>query len=779
MLDCTVQAKKARSSGRSVALVEYFNRLKSESLNSSHSIPPEIEDEIVDQFSDFSFDNLEYLLEEVVYPGLLILGRHPNALIGDVILRLVSLESVKTVLFSSNIDNTKLISILDVEAWKHLDPRAICMRLSIISCMAESLTVLNGISPQLEGLVELIFKGFASETYFVHLSATKLISSLIKMGMLKDLILERFLVFQSDLVSKLRAPVSEHAVNRLQFYKYLFSDSDARKFLFQTDVRPKCDSENGLSVTNGRLSTGRADEFSSLISLLVFHRDKLISIQGIELFSLALSDDSDLYPSRFQMLIRETISFVRTFVAAFSPGKVSGDSVYKFSVHLKLLSIVIGNAKTSFLVSADVGVLIVRLVSSVLEHLSDFESAVDFTGSGIIVLLLRICNSFRPFLRPNTSDYLLSSKHLLDSPTELTESETETALKYFAYSFEVNKLLLVNTSRVSAVFQITEPQVANYSTLLLRNTIASSLRLAKAPSFRCFESFMEDLMSIYGKDCLSSWQLFLLLKYLISLYSMDAAKLLPSYLHSKTVEVIGSTLFVDFDIGSPPASKPELRKYSLMGPNVILTCSELLSLVMRRVPSLDGSLFEPLFSVSEELLRACLSFRPPVIMRAKEELFHDDYTEFLIRTVSVLKDMDVPAGSRFIRRLELLESISEFSKAGLSPVALDHLFFLLEMFLRASPGRAELDGVESLAKRLLMFYIPDEHQDGYVLLHSTYSRLCQAHGRPVGLPSLAQVNEDFAPRDCSVQHACSLDEQKCIDNIVSRFSECSMECTGE
>ncbi|KAJ1609573.1 hypothetical protein OJ252_2145 [Cryptosporidium canis] len=774
----SVQAKKARSSEGHTALLEYFERLKTESLDSSHSIPPEIEDEIYNQFSKFSLENLEYLLENIVYPGVLILRNHPNALIGDVVSRIVSLNSMKTVLCSSQIDYNKFICIFDVEAWPSLEPRAICMRLSIISSIIESRAILNGVLSHLRKVVEHIFKGIGNETYFVHKSITQLVSSLIRMEVLNEFILEKFLVFQGDLILQSRGVLSNDAANRLQLYKYLFSDIIVRGFLFQSSIKSKVDLENEFHMNTGISSTETTSEFSNVIRLLAFNDEKLISNQGIELFSLALSDKSDFYLIYLKVFIREIIDFVKTFITTFSPKRMNRDSIYRFSVYLKLLNIVYGNAKTSFLVNVDLGILIAKYISFILRHHPDFVNMADFINYGILTLLLNISSSFKPFLRSSHDADLSPRKSFFNFDAELTKTELETMIKYYSHSFELNKLLLINLPQIFIKLQVAEPQIINYSTLILQNGVLCNTEAIKESPFSTLSVFMEDLLRIHDDNDLSNWQLSLLIKYLISIYSNDVAKLLSSHLHSRIVKAIGGILFTNFDFKSGQSFGSEIRKYTFHGPNVVVACAELLGLVMR-VPDLDRSIIDTSFSMSEEFLRICLSFRGVNTRMVKGELFYDDHTEFFIKMVSVLRDVDISRRPEFMVKPGVIEIISDFSKRGLSPTTLDHVFFLVEMIIRCSPGSVDIDSVESLVEQLLKYHIPNEHQGGYLLFYNTYKRVCGAFNRLVNLPDHDQINEDFAPPDYTIQYRHIHSDQLCIDSIVSQFSECSLDCIGE
>ncbi|KAH8585149.1 uncharacterized protein ELE39_003401 [Cryptosporidium sp. chipmunk genotype I] len=778
MLDSNiVQAKKARYDGTKIALIKYLNELKNANLNSTHSIPPEIEDAINDQFSNLSIEDSEFLLEEIIYPGMLILREHPNALIGDVISRIFTLNSVKTVLLSSKIDYSRFISILKVEDWPKLEPRAICIRISIVSSLIESRTIVNCISSDLKKLLTLIFKGFQNETYFVQLSAKKLISSLIKMEVLTDFILDEFLNFQSDLISQLKLSVSDSVINKLQFYKYLFSDMHTRRFLFQNNIKSKSELENN-SINMKEPGIEILNEFCNFIRLLVFQDDVFISNQGIELFSLALSDDSKLYSNNLQVFIRDVIHSVKAFISTFSPKKTKKDSISKFSRNLKLINIIIGNSSSNFLVSSDFGIFIIKFISSILENYSDFKNDKGFTETGVIVMLLKVVSSFKPFIKASDSGKLIQNKVFFNSQNELTELEIESIFKYYFYSFEVCKLLLINLPQLSSVFQITEPQIINYSTSLLDSSLISCTKFINTSFFASFKLLIEELLSIYGQDDLSSWQLFLILKYLISIYSIDLIKLIPISLHSKVIEMISEIMFTDFFRNSDSSSKLEIRKYSLFGPNVILTCSELLNLVMK-APGLSKSLFELSFSISEELLRTCLCSRTFKVKAVKGELFHDDHVELLNKVISILKDTDIPLSSNLILRPEILDCISEFSKSGLSPTTLDSMLLLVEMFLRGSPKNVEIEAIESLVEKLLLYYIPSEQQDNYLLFYNSYRELCNNLGRLANLPDPVQINEEFAPVEYKAQNRHIVNDHFCIDSILGRFSECNLDCIGE
>ncbi|OII73872.1 uncharacterized protein cubi_02674 [Cryptosporidium ubiquitum] len=773
-----VQAKKARYNETKIALIDYLNELKSSNLNSTHSLPPEIEDAINNQFSNLSIEESELLLEEIIYPGILILIDHPNALIGDAILRIFLLNSVKTVLLSSKVDFTKFISIFNIEDWLKLEPRAICMRISIISALIESRVIINGILSDLKQLVALIFKGFQNETYFIQLSATKLISLLINMKILENFILQEFLTFQSNLILSLKIQVSDGLINRLQFYKYLFSDINTRKFLFQNNIELKNELENHSSINGKKPRFQILNEFCNFVHFLVFHNDILISNQGIELFNLALSDESRLYSNNFQVFIKDVINSVKAFISTFSPKETRKHLINKFSTNLKLLNIVIGNNNSNFLVNSDFGILIINFISSILKYYPEFTNNSVFIERGVVVMLLKIASSFKLFTRTNDNTELVHGKTSTNSQNELTELEIEFMINYFVYSFEINKLLLINLSQISSIFQITEPQIINYSTLLLSKNIISCKKFVNSSFFTNFNLKIGELLSIYEQDDLSNWQLFLLIKYLILLYSLDLIKLIPNSSHSKTIKMISEVIFTNFNRNSDSCTKLEIRKYSLIGPNVILTCFDLLNLVFK-VPNLSKSLFELSFSISEELLRICLSFKISRVKMVRGELFHDDYVEFLVKIISILRNTDIPANSRLVLCPDILDYISEFSKNGFSPTTLDCIFFLIEIFLRNSPENIEIGIIENLIERLLLFYIPYEQQDGYLQFYNSYKQLCSIHGRPTYLPDPVQINEDFVPNDYSIQHKYMLNDQFCVDSIIGRFAECNLDCIGE
>ncbi|KAL3126785.1 hypothetical protein CHM_7g15 [Cryptosporidium hominis] len=776
-MDVIVETKKARYDETKIALIKYLNDLKNSNLNSTHSIPPEIEDAINDQFSNSSIEESEFLLKEIVYPGMLLLREYPNATIGDLISQLFSLNSVKAVLLSSNLDYTRFLYIFNFEDWPKLEPRAICMRISIISSLVECKTIVNYMLSDLKKLLALIFKGFQNETYFIQISTSKLISTLVKLGILNNFILDEFLNFQSDLISQLKLSASDSVIKKLQFYKYLFSDIHTRRFLFQNNVELKSELENN-SINGKRHNFEIFNEFSNFIYLLVFQDDIIISNQGIEIFSLALSDDSKLFSENLQIFIRDVINSVKVFINNFSLKEVKKDSIRRFSQNLKLINIIIGNRSSNFLVNIDFGILIMNFIFSILENCSEYKSNTDFTETGVILILLKVISSFKPFIKTFDSNKFFQSKVFLDSQNGLTELEVESMVKYYVCSFGVCKLLLINLPQVSSIFQITEPQVINYSTSLLNSGLISCTKLINSSFFANFKLLIEELLSIYKQNNLSNWQLFLILKYLISIYSIDLIKLIPTELHSKTIEIISEIMFTNFFLRSDLNTKLVIRKYSLIGPNVILTCSELLSSVMK-VQSLNKSLFELSFLISEELLRICFYSKAMIRKAIRGELFHDDHVELLNKVILILKDIEIPSSSKFILQPEILDHISEFSKNGLSPATLDSMFLLVAMFLRSSTKSVEIEVIENLAERLLLYYIPFEEQDGYLLFYNSYRHLCNSLGRVVNLPDPVQINEEFAPIEYKTQHMHIINDQFFIDNILDRFSECNLDCIGE
>ncbi|KAK9171251.1 hypothetical protein CmeUKMEL1_11345 [Cryptosporidium meleagridis] len=776
-MDDIVETKKARYDETKIALIKYLNDLKNSNLNSLHSIPPEIEDAINGQFSNSSIEESEFLLEEIVYPGILLLRKYPNAAIGDVISQLLSLSSVKAVLLSSNLDYTKFLYIFNFEDWPKLEPRAICLRISIILSLVECKTIVNYMLSDLKKLLALIFKGFQNETYFIHISTSKLISTLIRLGILNDFILDEFLNFHKDLISQLKLSASDSVIKKLQFYKYLFSDIHIRRFLFQNNAELKSELENH-SINGKRRSFEIINEFYNFIYLLVFQDDIIISNQGIEIFSLALSDDSKLFSGSLQIIIKDAINSVKIFINNFSLKEIKKDSIRKFLQNLKLINIIIGNKSSSFLVNVDFGILIMNFIYSVLENYSEYKNNTDFTEIGVILILLKIISSFKPFIRTFDNNKFFQSKIGFDSQNGLTELEKESMLKYYVCSFGVCKLLLINLPQVSTIFQISEPQIINYSTSLLNSSLINCTKLINSSFFADFKLLTEELLFVYKQNNLSNWQLFLILKYLISIYSIDLIRLIPTEIHSKTIEIISEIMFTNFFFSSDLNTKLVIRKYSLIGPNVILTCSELLSSVMK-VQSLNKPLFELSFLISEELLRICFCSKPLIRKAVKGELFHDDHVELLNKIILILKDIEIPSSSKLISHPEILDHISRFSENGLSPATLDSMFLLVAMFLRSSTKSVEIEVIESLAEGLLLYYIPFEEQDGYLMFYNSYRQLCNNLGRVVNLPDPVQINEEFAPIEYKSQHRHIINDQFFINSILDKFSECNLDCIGE
>ncbi|KAF7456629.1 hypothetical protein HWI79_2798 [Cryptosporidium felis] len=748
--------KRSRCKGETTTLIEYLYSLKSRHLNSTHPLPPDIEDAIKCQLSNLPHEDLEQLLKNFIYPGVSILKKYPNALIGDAILHIISTKTLKTILLSTKADFQKFECILNINEWEGLDPRAICLRIAIVSSLVESGAFLDKILPNIKELLIIIFKGFQNGTYFVQLSAAKFISSIIELDSFNYFFRERFFLFQDELIQCLGFPICEATLNKLQLYKCILSDKRSIKFLFISRNHSK-----NLGNSFGHVSDINSlafDKINHILNLLISHENVLISNLGIEIFRILLMDDQHLFSSGLRNFITELLGSTKTYISATRT--FFSRPIERLSVNLKLISTILESNICSYLVNLDFMSLLLNLMNTIITStkVPDF-----FATSGIFLLLLKVTSSFKTF-SGKRDDY------------ELTHSELNLRLKYVSLCFSTNRLLLINLTRISTTFQIMEPQLINYSNKILSNNI-EGYELSSVVPVEYFTLFMEDLFYIYYESQQTNWQLYLFLKYLQTLYITKVIRSLTEAAHLRTIKIISEIMFIDFDIESSPYSKIELRKFSLLGPNVTLLCSDILGKVLKSSSS-NSKAFKQGFSLVEGLIKICLSFKS-TNTTFKRELYYDDYSDFLIKIVSIIKDIEIPNSSYLFQNEEILTTIYEFSKNGLSPEILNSIFYLIEGYLRGDPEFVKTETVEEVVRELLLYYIPGEEQDGYLTLFNRYKNICNSIGKLECIPHPCRINEDFVSHNYTKQYRYLVNDPSNFDEIVSKFTECNLDCIGE
>ncbi|KAH8739819.1 hypothetical protein FG386_002038 [Cryptosporidium ryanae] len=612
--------KLLRKNDKIEILKDYLFKLKRNDLNSTNPLSPEIEDLIKIHLSNISFGETQSLINEFIFPGIQILSNNPNALIGDAISLVISLESFKNILFSdeNSIDQfTKLFTFKD---WEKLSQRAIFVRISILITLTKSKVLFNKLIPYLKDFILLIFNNFDQKSYFIYKSVSDLFSVIIKMDALNSFIFENFFGFQNNLYTRILSDSDSAKFSLIQMYKLLINNGNMRKLLFKN---------NNFNINGANLCNiidkatqynffSKNDLFSFLLNkllpLILNNTDNFISNTGLEILDILLSDieisDSHLIVN----LVNKHLKRVNNLMKFFSKKVVNNNGLLKaFILDLNIINLIIDNNKLYNVFLNNLACNLLKFTTMLISSHSDYSSSKKFIESGLFKTLLRTISRFTQLSNDfnnsiSLSDYELNRINMLNS--ELLETI---------------KAILINLDCFKNTFQITEPEILNYALLTLKSVLICASKYLT--SYEHLVLFTEELVNIYDEPCLSIWKLCFIIKYLTVIFSTNNIYWISERVYDKTAAIIENSIFYCF-IDKDGKTETKIRNYVVTDPNIVLFSSELLGKLING-NSLNERLFEKLFILSGKFIKECLKHRPLKNFTSKTNVFHDKYDFFI------------------------------------------------------------------------------------------------------------------------------------------------------
>ncbi|KAK6590056.1 hypothetical protein RS030_192766 [Cryptosporidium xiaoi] len=768
-------SKLLKSSDKIETLTEYLFKLKESDLNSSSPLSPDVEDLFRIHLANLSFGETQSLLEKFVFPGIKILSNNPNALIGDAISIVISLAPFKNCLFINENVIERFSELFIFKDWEKLSQRAICIRISILITLIESKILFNRLIPYLKDFIFLIFNNFEKKSYFIYKSVSNLLSVIVDMEILNSFVFENFHSFQNNLYICISNNSCDVNFSLIQMYKLLINNKNLRMLLFKwsrinNNEMDLCDSCEKIKHYN----TLRHDSFdfllNKLLPLILNNTDNFVSNIGLEILDIILSD-TEIFDSNLLLnLKRGHKKRISNLMKSFSKTVINNKGAIKsFILELNILNIIIDNNESCYIFLDDLAYDLLRFTRMLVSSHACYTSCKQLIHSGLFKTLLRVISNFGPLSQFKDNGTKLHYDNFDDSDLKLNYDAKRTNM-FICELLETVKVILINLDGFKKSFHITESEILNYTTLMLKSALYCIFRYSA--SYEHLILFIEEVINIYNRTCLSTWELCFIVKYLITIFSDNNTFWLSDKICNKIVIIIENSIFDHLIINGK--SGIQIKNYVITGPNIVLLCSELL-VKLTNMENLDGYLYEALLALSSKFIKECLKYKPSKSSNAKANIFHDHY-EFFINFMS---QFNVKSNNTIVFDSFFINYIIDFSRNGLSPSLLNAVFQLLEIIIRQNNVDVEIELVENLVTELLNYYVPFEENNSYLTLFNTYKYICDSSGKMVNLPNPSQINDDSIPKfnDFDTNHL--LNDSQYIKDIVNRFLECTIDCIGD